>query len=237
MAKPIGIVACSAEGASLCYRTICEEAAAQMGELMHPEVSMHTYPLGEYMAAVRADDWQAVAGLMASSANKLASIGAAFVISPDNTIHAAYELAAKQSTVPWLHIAEEVALEAQARGFSRVGLLGTKVLMTGPVYPPVLERYGIACMVPDPRDREKIDAVIFDELVKGVFLPKSRRLLNRVTDKLKTLGCDAVVLACTEIPLLVRPEESPLPTLDSTRILARAALRKSLEEPAPGGAG
>jgi aspartate racemase len=231
MAKHIGIVACSAEGAALCYRTICAEAPAQMGEHLHPEVSMHTYPLAEYMAAIGADDWQAVAGLMVSSANKLASIGAAFAICPDNTIHQAFDLAAKQSPIPWLHIAEEVAKEAQTRGFSRLGILGTRVLMTGPVYPGVLEKYGIGCLIPDPRDQNKINAVIFTELVNGVFLRKSRRLFNRIIEILKDRGCDAAVLGCTEIPLLVDPGDCPLPVLDSTRILARAALRESLKEP------
>ena len=228
MAKHIGIVACSAEGAALCYRTLCIEAERKMGEHMHPEVSMHTHPLGEYMVSIRAGDWQGVADLMLSSAQKLAAIGAEFVICPDNTIHQAFELVAAKSPLPWLHIAEAVAREAREHEFSRLAILGTKYLMAGPVYPRTLEKFGIACQVPEERDCEKIDSIIFMELVKGIFTEDARLYFNAVIQKLKERGCDAVVLGCTEIPLIVKPEDCPLPTLDSTRLLARRALDMAL---------
>ena len=230
MPKHIGIVACSAEGAALCYRSICMESPAMMGEYMHPEISMHTYPLADYMKSIRSGDWEKVADLMASSARKLSEIGAEFAICPDNTIHQAYELAVRNSPVPWLHIAEEVAKEAHARGFSRLGVLGTQVLMSGPVYPEVLGKFGVGFKLPDASDREKIDEIIFKELVNGIFKERSRLYLNRVVRRLKKLGCDAAVLGCTEIPLLINPDDCPLPVLDSTRILARAAIREALEE-------
>ena len=228
MAKHIGIVACSAEGAALCYRTICSEAPAMMGEQMYPEVSMHNFPFAEYMAPIREGRWETVAALMAGSAGKLSRIGAEFAICPDNTIHQAYEAAVKNSPIPWLHIAEEVAKEAQARGFSRLAVLGTKILMNGPVYPTVLEKYGISRLIPTPKDRERIDEIIFNELIRGDLREESRRFFNRVIRKMKNHACDAAVLGCTEIPLLVDPDDCPLPVLDSTRILARAALREAL---------
>jgi aspartate racemase len=230
MPKHIGIVACSAEGAALCYRTICAEAPPLLAEYRHPEISMHTFPLADYMSAIRAGDWDAVAKLMSASAIKLASIGAEFAICPDNTIHQAYDRAVADSPIPWLHIAEEVAKEAHFQGFSRLGVLGTEVLMNGPVYPSTLEKFGIACRMPEPKDRVKIDGVIYTELINGVIRGRSRSLLNRIIGKLKDQGCDAAVLGCTEIPLLIVPEDSPLPVLDSTRILARAALREALKE-------
>ncbi len=230
MAKHIGIVACSAEGAALCYRTLCAEAPVLMGEYMHPEVSMHTSPLGEYMLHIRSGDWGAVAGLMLSSVRKLADIGAKFAICPDNTIHQAFAQVAPRSPIPWLHIAEAVGHEARIRGFRTLGITGTKYLMTGPVYPGMLRHLGIACEIPEADDRERIDAIIFKELVNGVFNEESRLYLNTVIRKLKEKGCDGVVLGCTEIPLLVDPEDCPLPALDSTRLLARAALRESLAE-------
>jgi aspartate racemase len=230
MPKHIGIVACSAEGAALCYRTICAEAPPLLTEYRHPEISMHTFPLADYMSAIRTGDWDAVAKLMSASAGKLASIGAEFAICPDNTIHQAYDRAAADSPIPWLHIAEEVAKEAHFQGFSRLGVLGTEVLMNGPVYPSTLEKFGIACRMPEPKDRVKIDGVIYTELINGVIRGRSRSLLNRIIGKLKDQGCDAAVLGCTEIPLLIVPEDSPLPVLDSTRILARAALREALKE-------
>ena len=230
MAKHIGIVACSAEGAALCYRTICAEAPCLMGEHMHPEISMHTHPLGRYMVYIRAGDWKGVADLMLSSAEKLAAIGAEFAVCPDNTIHQAFGLVAGKSPIPWLHIAEAVAGEAKRRGFSRLAVLGTKYLMTGPVYPETLEKFGIAWEIPDERQRERIDEIIFKELVNGIFPDKSRRYFNAVIDRLKKRGCDAAILGCTEIPLIVDPNDCPLPTLDSTRLLARAALKTAIGE-------
>jgi aspartate racemase len=228
MSKHIGIVACSAEGAALCYRTLCAEAPAFMGEHMHPEVSMHTHPLGVYMPPIRAGDWDAVAALMLSSAHKLASIGAQFAICPDNTIHQAYGKVAADSPIRWLHIAEVVGREAKARGCRKLGITGTKYLMTGPVYPESLRAIGLPCEIPGPEDRERIDTIIFKELVNGVFREASRRFFNEVYGRLKALGCDAAVMGCTEIPLLVNPADCPLPVLDSTRLLARAALRVAL---------
>jgi len=230
MAKHIGIVACSAEGAALCYRTLCQEAASFLGEHMHPEVSMHTYPLGKYMEHIRCGDWAGVADLMLSSVKKLAAIGAQLAICPDNTIHQAFPLVAPASPIPWLHIAEVVAQEAQARMFQTLAILGTKYLMTGPVYPSVLERYGIGYRIPDPADREEIDRIIFSELVHGIFRDESRLYFNRVIQKMKDRGCDGVALACTEIPLIVDPADCPLPTLDSPRLLAKAALQKAIQD-------
>jgi aspartate racemase len=233
MAKHIGIVACSAEGAALCYRTICSEAPHRMGEHSHPEITMHTHPLSDYMVHIRAGDWEKVADLMLSSARKVAQAGADFAICPDNTIHQAFEYVRDRSPLPWLHIAENVAENARQHGLSRLAILGTKYLMTGPVYPDVLSRFAIAFEIPEAQDREKIDQIIFKELVNGVFLEESRLYFNRVIEKLKSQGCDAVVLGCTEIPLIVDPNDCPLPTLDSTRLLARAALHKALTKEEP----
>jgi aspartate racemase len=228
--KHIGIVACSAEGAALCYRMICAEAPALMGEYLHPEVSMHTHPLGQYMVHIRAGKWNGVAELMLSSARRLAGAGAEFAICPDNTIHQAFDLVVPDSPIPWLHIAEEVAREAKRKGYERLAITGTKYLMTGPVYPEVLGRYDIDCEIPAEEDREKINRIIFTELVYGRVLEESRRYFNVVIGDLERRGCDAVVLGCTEIPLLVDPRDCPLPTLDSTRLLARAALYEALKK-------
>ena len=230
MAKHIGIVACSAEGAALCYRTLCAEAPAYMGEHMHPQITMHTHPLGEYMEHIYRNHWEGVAELMLSSVRKVAESGAEFAICPDNTIHQVFDSVAARSPIPWLHIVEAVAAVAKIRGFRKLGITGTKYLMTGPVYPETLDKLGIRWAIPDGPDRENIDNIIFKELVNGVFKDKSRRYFNDVIQKLKADGCDAVVLGCTEIPLLVDPDDCPLPILDSTRLLARAALKRALEE-------
>jgi len=221
MTQHIGIVACSAEGAALCYRTICIEGAQFLGEHAHPEVSMHTHPLAEYMECIYRDDWKGVGDLMLSSAEKLAAIGADFLICPDNTIHQAMPYVAERSPRPWLHIAEVVAGEASARGFRKIGLTGTRYLVESEVYPAEYVR-------PSAEERAEINRIIFEELVYGKFAPEAVSYFQRVIDSFKRQGCDAVVLGCTEIPLLMNDESSPLPTLDSTRLLARAALRRAI---------
>jgi aspartate racemase len=223
----IGIVACSAEGAALCYRTICAEAPALLGRHMHPEISMHTHCLGQYMQAIERDDWSAVSELMLSSARKLQQCGADFLLAPDNTIHRAFRQVAEASPLPWLHIAEEVASAAHERGFRRLAITGTKYTMEGPVYPEILAQHGIGYLVPSPLDRAHIDQIIFDELVNGIFRSDSLGIVSGVISRMKAEGCDAVVLGCTELPLLIGNETSPLPVLDSTRLLARAALRRA----------
>ena len=228
--KHIGIVACSAEGAALCYRTICVEGEAILGTHRHPEVSMHTYSLGEYMEPIYKNNWQGVADLMISSGKKLASIGADFLICPDNTLHQAFELVQNQTPLPWLHIAEEVGREAERTGLKKLGITGTKYLMEGPVYPSRLRSFGIESITPAEEQRGEINRVIFEELVKSKFLESSRNYFSEVIQQLKKEGCDGVVLGCTEIPLLIAQEDSVLPVLDSTRILARAALKKATTE-------
>jgi aspartate racemase len=224
----IGIVAGSAEGAALCYRTICLEAPAFMGEHNHPEITMNSVPMAEHMPHIVGNDWEAVAQLLAASAHKLARAGADFAICPDNTYHQAFKYLIPQSPIPWLHIAGAVAAEAHSTGYTRLGILGTKSLTESDVYPEALAKFKIEREIPDKADREKINDIIFKELVNGIFPETSRLYFNEVAEKLKARGCDAVVLGCTEIPLIVRPDDCPLPTLDSTRLLARAALRRAL---------
>ena len=230
MAKHVGIVACSAEGAALCYQTICKEGSLLMGPHTHPEVSMHTYPLSEYMKYIYREEWEGVTRLMLSSSEKLRAAGADFLISPDNTIHQVSEDVQKQSPLPWLHIAEEVVREAKRSGYTKSAVLGTKYLMTGPVYPDAYNKQKLEYEIPDQASREKIDRLIFDELVYGEIKLNSKNYFLEQILTFKKNGCDSVVLGCTEIPLIVLPDESPLPVLDSTRILARAALRFALSE-------
>jgi aspartate racemase len=227
VSKHIGIVAISAEGAALCYRTICVEGASTFGPHNHPEVTMHTIALAQYMDRIYDDDWAGSAELILRSARKLADGGADFLICPDNTAHQSIDLILERSPLPWLHIATEVASIARSRGYRRVGVLGTKFLMEGPVYPPKLSAAGIAHEIPSSDDRERINTIIFKELVYGRFEETARRFFQDLIIKLRNRGCDAVALSCTEIPLLISEKDSALPILDSTRILARAALREA----------
>ena len=224
----IGIAACSAEGAALCYRTISTEAPAILGTHDHPEVTVHTPSLGEYMDHIYRGDWAAVGAMMLASAEKLARVGADFVICPDNTIHQALTRIESRSPLPWLHIAACVADEANARGFARLGLTGTKWLVESEVYPQKLTERSIGYMRPHLAEREEINRIIMDELVRGVFKSGQVDYFQKVVGRLKAEGCDAVVLGCTEIPLIMNDQNSPLPTLDSTRLLARAALKRAI---------
>ena len=214
----------------MCYRTICLEGSTLMGRHAHPEVSLHNHSLAEYMNCIYKDDWKGVGELMLSSARKLASAGADFLICPDNTIHRAFDYVAQRSPLPWLDIVEEVANEAHRCGYRRLSVLGTRYTMEGSVYPAKLKVAGIDHLVPGPQARERINQIIMDELVYGKFTSQSLAYFVDVISDLKAQGCDATVLGCTEIPLLVTPDSSPLPTLDSTRILARAALKRAVGE-------
>ena len=190
---------------------------------------MHTHSLAEYMKCINRGDWQGVGELMLSSADKLAKIGADFLICPDNTIHRALAYVEPRSPLPWLHIAEVVAAQAVEREFRRLGLTGTRWLVDSEIYPEKLTARGLEYVRPNIAEREEINRIIMDELVYGVFKPEAVATFQRVIGWMKDEGCDAVVLGCTEIPLIMNDSNSPLPTLDSTRLLARAALRRAVQ--------
>ena len=228
MAQHIGIVGCSAEGAALCYRTICGEGARLMGRHGHPEVSLHTHSLAAYMEYIDRSNWEGVGKLMLSSAEKLARCGAEFLVCPDNTIHQALPSVLPRSPLPWLHIAQVVAEEAVRRGCQRVGLTGTRWLAGSEVYPEKLTAAGLEYVRPDQKDQDEINRIIMDELVCGIITAAAVAAFQRIIGQMHDAGCDAVILGCTEIPLLMNDTNSPLPTLDSTRVLARAALRRAV---------
>ncbi len=221
--KHLGILGHSAEGAALCFRAFCQEGFAELGPHQHPDVTLDCIPLARSMPAWETGEHRSVRKILAASARRLAGAGADFFVCPDNTAHLALELPGEELALPGLHIAEVVADRAARDRRVRVGLLGTKYLMDGSVYPRVLAGRGIGCEVPGPDDRRVVNRVIFEELVNGRLTDRSRAEYVRVIEDLAGRGCDAVALVCTEIPLLVTPEVSPLPTLDSTRLLARAA--------------
>ncbi|TQV72388.1 amino acid racemase [Aliikangiella marina] len=222
--KSIGIVACSSEGAALCYRTICNYSAEIFGEHAHPEIAIHSHSLAKYVEYLTVGDLDKVAELMVSSAKKLKASGADFVICPDNTIHQAFDTVVESSPLEWLHIAEVVTQFAHAKGFKKLGILGTRWLVESQVYPEKLEANNIAWMRPSVADRNEIDKIIMHELVHGIFKQDSINYFVKVIERLQSQGCDSVILGCTEIPLIISDTNSPLPTLDSTRLLAKAAV-------------
>ena len=218
MSNHLGILGHSAEGAALCFRVFCQLGEGELGEHEHPDVSLDCRSFAPCMPAYDRGDFDWIRAFMEVGLNRLAKAGADFFVCPDNTVHQALERPGRDFPLPGLHIADVVADHAARDGRSRVGVLGTGYLMGGPVYPAALERRGIAAELPDAEDRELVNDIIFRELVKGVFTDESRDRFRRVIERLGDRGCDAVALVCTEIPLLVTPESSPLPTLDSTRL-------------------
>ena len=229
MTLHIGIVGCSAEGAALCYRTICAEGAKLLGAHAHPEISMHTPSLSEYVSYLEANNLRGVGEMMLASASKLANAGADFLICPDNTVHKAFSLVESRSPLPWLHIADVVASRAVDLGFQRLGLTGTKWLVESNVYPENLAAKGLGCIHTNIRERIEINRIIMDELVNGIFEPQAISYMQQTIERFKMTGCDAVILGCTELPLIIDDSNCVLPTLDSTRLLATAALHRAVQ--------
>ncbi|HEX8842036.1 MAG TPA: amino acid racemase [Sphingomicrobium sp.] len=232
--KHIGILAHSFEGATLCFHEACVQGVSRLGAHLHPEITMTCSAMALVLDAWERGDNEELRAFFMKDAKKLAAAGADFFVCPDNTAHIALESAGEQFPIPGLHIGEVVAEQARCDGRRKVGILGTKYTMNGPVYPGALGRRGLEWAVPGPEDQKLINDIIFDELCLGVFKDESRKAYVEIIDKLKRDGCDAVALVCTEIPLLVTSGVSPLPTLDSTRLLARAAVEVAIgERPMP----
>jgi aspartate racemase len=224
----IGILAHSADGAALCFLETIRQSSRLLGEHQHPEITLSILPMGEVLDAWEAMELPRLRNYLGRTARRLAEAGCDFFVCPDNTAHIAFEAGGEPLPLAGLHIAEVVAARAKAQGRRCVGLLGTKWTMDGPVYPAAFARAGIQMRVPPPEDRVRTNAIIFEELCQGVIRDESRIEYLHVIERLRDDGCDAVALSCTEIPLLVTPEASPLPTLDSTRLLAHEAVAVAL---------
>ncbi|MEP1473049.1 MAG: amino acid racemase [Halieaceae bacterium] len=228
--KHIGLVGNSAEGAALCYRTIIEEGLSELGGFNHPEVTLHTFSLQDYMQYLEGDrrDWEDAGNKLIESVEKLKRAGADFALCPDNTIHHGVDLVRERIPLPYLHICEVVADTAKQRGYSRILVLGTRFTMRGSIYQRAMSEVDIECVMPDDEEVAELDRIIWQDLLTGKTIPESVAYYQRVIEKYKAEGCQAVVLGCTEIPLIINDENSSLPTLDSTRLLARAALKMAL---------
>lgn len=219
-----GILAHSTEGAALCFLEFCEEGVRRLGSHVYPDLTLDYIAFGPMMPAWNAGDYDSIRATLSVSVDRLARAGAEFFICPDNTAHLALGRPGPDLALPGLHIAQAVADQAAREGRRRIGVLGTRYTMDSPLYPRAFAACGIDSEIPADDDRQLINKIIFDELVNGVFTEQSRQEHVRIITSLAERGCDAVALVCTEIPVLVTPADSPLPTLDSTRLLARAGL-------------
>lgn len=228
--KQIGIVAHSAEGAALCFLTACHEGSALLGEHMYPTIVMSAVPMALSLPGWEADDHAAVAKFLAQGVQQVADAGADFFVCPDNTAHIVLEKIIDDLPLPGLHIAHVVCDEISKQGWKQVGLLGTRWTMTGPVYKSALEQRDCQRLVPDEPTREQLNTAIFDELCKGIFNAGTTDHFLKAIEDLKSRGAECVILGCTEIPLIVTPENSSLPTFDSTRLLAKYAVREAISD-------
>jgi amino-acid racemase len=219
----LGILAHSIEGAALCLRAFGERGSAALGPYQHPDVTLDCIAFGRSMDAWEAGDHQAVRAILAESVRRLRGAGASFFVCADNTAHLALREPGDDLALPGLHIAQVLAWQAHRDHRRQVGILGTRYLMDSDLYPAALAGYGIGALAPDERERTIVDTIIFEQLVNGVFTDEARAAYVTIIQHLRQRGCDAIALACTEIPLLVTEQASPLPTLDSTRLLAAAA--------------
>ena len=195
---------------------------------MHPKIVMSAVPLALSMPGWEANDYPAVAKFIVEGVQTVADAGADFFVCPDNTAHIVLEQIADTLPIPGLHIADVVCYELSKHGWKRVGLLGTRWTMTGPVYEQALKKRGCERLIPDDATRVQLNAAIFDELCLGIFNSSTTNLFLGAIDDLKSRGAECVILGCTEIPLIVTPENSSLPTLDSTRLLAKYAILEAL---------
>jgi len=228
MPRHIGILAHSADGAALCYLEMVREAARHLGEHNHPEITLSILPMGPRLESYDRNDLETVNESLRATAARLAAAGCDFFVCPDNTAHIALEAARTAYPLPGLHIADIVLAHARAQGHTRLALLGTRWTMAGPVYPGACRRHGLELLTPSPEQRAEIDRLIFAELCQGIVSDSARGYCVGVIDSLGAQGCDTVALCCTELPLLITPDVSPLPPLDSTRLLARAAVAVAL---------
>jgi amino-acid racemase len=236
--KRLGIVAHSVEGGSLCFLTACREGQKLMGPHMHPEVVLSAIPMGLSMPGWEAGDHQAVARFLRRGVEQVAAAGADFFICPDNTAHIVLEQIADTLPIPGMHIAEVVSREMAGRGWHAAALLGTNWTMMGTVYADALRRHGFDRLTPDESTRSSLHQAIFEELCQGVFKPATTDLFVGAIEALRRRGADCAILGCTEIPLIISDSNSPLPVLDSTRLLARYAIREAAaDRPLPSGKG
>jgi amino-acid racemase len=228
--KSIGIVAHSVEGASLCLRAACHEGSRLLGPHMHPTIVLSAVPMALSMEGWERGDYGLVARHLTLGVQLVADAGADFYVCPDNTAHLVLEQVADALPLPGLHIAQVVCHEITHKGWRRVGLLGTKWTMDGTVYANALESHKLERLVPDESTRVLLNAAIFDELCQGIFRSETTALFVGAIEQLKKRGAECVILGCTEIPLIITPENSPLPTLDSTRLLATYAVAEALHD-------
>ena len=210
------------------YRIVNETVAARLGGHASARITLQSLDFAEVRACQLAGDWDRAAALLTDAARACVAGGADVVAICTNLMHKVAPQVEAGIDVPLVHIADAVAGLAAPQGWDRLGILGARWVMEETFYADRLGRHGITALSPDAADRDLVDRVIFDELTQGRVEDASRRAYVEVIERLAARGAQAVVLACTEIGLLVSPEDSPLPLIDSADAHARALAEVAL---------
>lgn len=232
MSSHIGIVGVSPEGAALFYQALVRQASRSLPPSLQPRLSLHNEPLALYIEAIRHDDWMTVGRLLRRSAELLARCGAQFCLTPDAAVQHAVQLAEVGSPIPWLTMTDLVGEAVAADKRKTVGIVGTELVMNSSTFQTHLGIRGIHVLAPVLEESNALDRIIFEELIYGTIRPESRSAVLQTIANLARRGCEAVILASSEAPLLVSQENCPLPVYDAGEILARASVFRINSSPA-----
>lgn len=225
MAKHIGIIAVSPEGAALFYGQLTRHLSKIAPPDDQPRITVHNEPVNAYIESIRRGDWHAVARLMRRSADVVISAGAQVCLVPDNIVQHAIPLAESGSQVPWLPMTDLVAQSIVSDNRRIVGVIGTRLVTESATYQTPLGMRGIQVLTPTSDEAELLEQIIFGELLYGNIRPESRNAVHDVIRHFASRGCDGVILGCSEAPLVVTSENSALPVYDAADILAERAVR------------
>lgn len=229
MPKTIGIVAVTAEGAALCYRSIVVESASYLPPEVHPPIALYNPSFHVIDECLRRRDWPEVAAVVGDAVRKLVAIGAELIVMPANATHYAAARIAAECPVPFLSIVQVSVAECEARGYRRVAVLGIGLTMSDGLYEGPLRERGIEPILPTTEEQAIVNAVIYEQIIPARVTRQGTRRVLDVIARLRERGAEAVILGCTELPIVVTERNSPLPFIDTTRLLARKALEHAAD--------
>ncbi|WP_400245388.1 aspartate/glutamate racemase family protein [Niallia sp. JL1B1071] len=227
--KTIGLIGgLSWESTADYYRYINTFVKEQMRGLHSAKCLLYSFDFEEIVALQKAGHWEKATELMVNAAKTLEAGGADLLLICTNTMHKMAKEVQASVSIPLLHIAEVTGNEAKEAGLKKVGLLGTMFTMEHSFYKEALLHQGIETIVPEKEDRKAVHRIIFDELCKGIILPESKEIYMGIMEKLLANGAEGIILGCTEIPLLIKQEDSAIPLFDTTFLHAKAAVSYAL---------
>lgn len=230
--KRLGILGgLSAESTVSYYQIIVHEYVKKYGDLYYPEIVIFNANFGQFLDWEETNRWDLVTNKIVEIFHVLATAGAEIGLIATNTLHRVFDEVAERSPIPLISIVDETAKAIKKSGIFRVGLLGTRFTMEADFFQKRFDRFGINTLVPQaPGERMEVHRIIKERLVRGIVDPQDRMTILRITKTLLEKGAQGIVLACTELPLLVRPKDVSVPVFDTTRIHALAALEAAVGE-------